>query len=89
MNDENKTRFGAGLPPTFSPPLHRQKKNTPFAEISNGVGSPFLRQAATPLGLCIRARVPQGSSFLATLGYETQSLWDCRSSQPSTAAHAS
>jgi hypothetical protein len=44
----------------------------------NGVVSPFLRQAATPLGLCARARVPQGSSFLATLGYETQSLWDCR-----------
>jgi serine/threonine-protein kinase HipA len=37
MNDENKTRFGAGLPPTFSPPLHRQKKNTPFAEISQGI----------------------------------------------------
>jgi hypothetical protein len=36
------------------------------------------RQDATPLGLLAVTRVSQGSSFLATLGWRSQSLWDCR-----------
>src|SRR5206468_12988396 len=42
----------------------------------NGV-APHLRcRAVTPLGLFAFGRVSQGSSFLATLGFESESLWD-------------
>jgi len=34
------------------------------------------RLGATPLGLVIFASVPQGGSFLATLGFVAESLWD-------------
>ena len=42
----------------------------------NGVASGFKRRVATPLGLFVLRHVPQGSSFLATLGFEPESLWD-------------
>ena len=42
----------------------------------NGVASRFLGRAATPLGLISFATFSQGSSFLATLGFWTESLWD-------------
>src|SRR2546430_336033 len=42
----------------------------------NGVASGVKRRAATPLGLFVFRHVPQGSSFLATLGFEPESLWD-------------
>ena len=32
--------------------------------------------AATPLGLTVTGRFSQGSSWLATLGWRMQSLWD-------------
>ena len=36
------------------------------------------RLGATPLGLIFLGTITQGSSFLATLGFETESLWDSR-----------
>jgi hypothetical protein len=36
---------------------------------------PFTK-AETPLGFCLSDPLPQGSSFLATRGFGTQSLWD-------------
>jgi hypothetical protein len=50
--------------------------NAPFAEVSNAVVSLVPCQDATPLGLFIFISVSQGSSFLATLGWVTQSLRD-------------
>ena len=44
----------------------------------NGVAARWLQRDATPLGLKSSRPVTQGSSFLATLGWKTQSLWDCR-----------
>jgi len=41
-----------------------------------GVASPGRRHAATPLGLFILNPVSQGSSFLATLCFKSESLWD-------------
>ncbi|HEX7577455.1 MAG TPA: hypothetical protein VF430_05390, partial [Verrucomicrobiae bacterium] len=38
--------------------------------------SPFYCPATTPLGLFVFMHVSQGSSFLATLGYKLESLWD-------------
>ena len=35
-----------------------------------------LTRAETPLGFCLSDPLPQGSSFLATLGFGTPSLWD-------------
>jgi hypothetical protein len=42
----------------------------------NGVVSPNPLGAATPLGLSDFGHVSQGSSCLATLGFEPESLWD-------------
>ena len=42
----------------------------------NGVASGFKRSTATPLGLFVLRPVPQGSSFLATLGFGPESFWD-------------
>src|SRR5207248_10521242 len=36
------------------------------------------KRDATPLGLERPQAATQGSSCLATLGWQTQSLWDCR-----------
>src|SRR5215211_8682510 len=36
---------------------------------------------ATPLGLIVFGPITQGSSFLATLGFETKSLWDLEMSK--------
>jgi hypothetical protein len=33
-------------------------------------------RGGTPLGFCLSDPLAQGSSFLATLGFGTQSLWD-------------
>jgi len=51
----------------------RRKTNNP-----NGVAAQRLKLDATPLGLKTIEPGTQGSSFLATLGWKTQSLWDCR-----------
>ena len=42
----------------------------------NGVASRFHGVAATPLGFFALAAMTQGSSFLATLGFRSESLWD-------------
>jgi hypothetical protein len=42
----------------------------------NGVASPNPLRTATPLGLFDFCRVSQGSSCLANLGFEPESLWD-------------
>ena len=44
----------------------------------NGVAAHPRELAATPLGLKTFRFVTQGSSFLATLGWRTQSRWDCK-----------
>ena len=50
-----------------------RKTNNP-----NGVAARRLKPDATPLGLKTIWSGTQGSSFLATLGWKTQSLWDCK-----------
>ena len=47
-----------------------------FALNPNGVAARFHGWAATPLGLWAGGAVSQGSSCLATLGFEPESLWD-------------
>ena len=42
----------------------------------NGVAARAWHPAATPLGLFSVVHISQGSSFLATLGSEQESLWD-------------
>ena len=42
----------------------------------NGVAPRFSRRAATPLGLLTCDALTQGSSCLATLGFEPESRWD-------------
>ena len=50
----------------------------PEANNPNGVAAQPGKRDATPLGLGIYRAATQGSSCLATLGWRTQSLWDCR-----------
>jgi len=52
-------------------------KTIPFADISNGVVAWLWNPDTTPLGLRTALATTQGSSYLATLGWKTQSLWDC------------
>jgi hypothetical protein len=52
-------------------------ENTPQTDNPNGVAARHRQHDTTPLGLKIFARPTQGSSFLATLGWQTQSRWDC------------
>ena len=52
----------------------------------NGVASSPSQDATTPLGLKTIPTQTQGSSCLATLGWETQSRWDCRSARSSRAS---
>jgi hypothetical protein len=67
--------------PSFSPGL-LSLRGYPGLNKNNfhnpeGVVSPIVRQpASTPLGLPTFPSHTQGSSFLATLGWMTQSLWD-------------
>jgi hypothetical protein len=48
----------------------------------NGVASPLHASATTPLGLSAFDKTSQGSSFLATLGFAPESLWDSASVPP-------
>ena len=58
----------------------------PHSRISNGrTGTPD--GGTTPLGLILTTSVTQGSSFLATLGWRTQSRWDWES--PASASQSS
>jgi hypothetical protein len=47
----------------------------------NGVAAELLNRDTTPLGLKRFPLITQGRSFLATLGWMTQSRWDCRSAR--------
>ncbi len=52
----------------------------------NGVAARRINRGATPLGLKNFTATTQGSSFLATLGWMTQSRWDCRNQKTSRSA---
>jgi hypothetical protein len=56
-------------------------ESEPQAGNPKGVTPRLARQVATPLGLKTILTITQGSSLLATLGWVTQSLWDCSNSQ--------
>jgi len=51
-----------------------------MADNPNGVAPSSATSATTPLGLKTAAPPTQGSSCLATLGWWTQSRWDCQNS---------
>ena len=53
----------------------------------NGVASWWQTADTTPLGLKIARELTQGSSCLATLGWRTQSRWDCRTPGLSVVPH--
>jgi hypothetical protein len=50
----------------------------------NGVVARRRQDDATPLGLKTPRTKTQGSSCLATLGWRTQSLWDCNTDEYSS-----
>ena len=52
-------------------------ENGPQCNNPNGVAARLGQRDATPLGLTNIPVLTQGSSFLATLGWRTQSRWDC------------
>ena len=52
----------------------------------NGVAAQRENRGTTPLGLKTFTTSTQGSSCLATLGWMTQSRWDCRSQKTSRSA---
>jgi len=47
----------------------------------NGVAALWGKPATTPSGLKSVRQPTQGSSFLATLGWLTQSRWDCKTTE--------
>ena len=53
----------------------------------NGVVAGRRNRGATPLGLKTFTATTQGSSCLATLGWRTQSHWDCRSRKDCCSEH--
>ena len=52
-------------------------ENASASDNPNRVGVWRPKRATTPLGLKTPSQPTQGSSFLATLGWRTQSRWDC------------
>ena len=71
----------AAIPKGLCPPAQGCEERatlgqTPLDSNPNGVVSGLGRRAATPLGLFAFGHVSQGSSFLATLGFAPESLWD-------------
>src|SRR2546427_9010278 len=83
-----KTELNAGntgdsaIPKGLCPPAQGCEERATLGEWPagcfnpNGVVSRFNRGAATPLGLFPFAAMSQGSSFLATLRFMAESLWD-------------
>jgi len=73
--------FSPGLRGTSYPGCQVVWVPTPRAK---GVVSPFPAepQPRWPLGLFAFGHLSQGSSFLATLGFESESLWDSRTRFP-------
>jgi len=53
-------------------------ENAPQTDNPNGVAARRNKRDTTPLGLKTYTYSTQGSSCLATLGWRTQSRWDCR-----------
>jgi hypothetical protein len=83
MNPNGIPQQSPGLRGTSYPGRSLDKTTTPtgLRPLSAPKSSP--KAGATPLGLTSLGWDPQGSSCLATLGWGTQSLWDCPQS-PST-----
>ena len=54
----------------------------------NGVAARLDGEDTTPLGLERVSHLTQGSSCLATLGWRTQSLWDCTAGPAKQAVHS-
>jgi hypothetical protein len=84
-NSNNESQQDSGLKPRVA------RNALPWVVVvvdfnPNGVALAFLYRGATPLGLWSCDRFSQGSSFLATLGWMTQSLWDCGSRPVNCAA---
>ena len=71
FNPKGIVSFSPGLRGTSYPGSSSAGFSTP-----TGLRRNFHRAAATPLGLFAVGHVSQGSSFLTTLGYEPESLWD-------------
>lgn len=73
----------SGLKPRVARP-ELPWEEAPQAHNPNGVAARRRNRDTTPLGLKIGLAITQGSSFLATPGWMTQSLWDCRKASLST-----
>ena len=79
MKNKNQNEAEVRLPvfrPVRVTRIGSSFEKTLFAEVSNGVVPCFHGLATTPLGLWGGGAFPQGSSFLATLGFEPESRWD-------------
>ena len=66
--------FSPGLRGRSYPGARIGKDKNPNGVSAFGAG---ICEAATPLGLLLLTHPTQGSSLLATLGFATQSRWDC------------
>src|SRR3989442_14355969 len=77
QNSREESQRDSGLKPRVArhelPWGIEAKTNNP-----NGVAALRRKRDTTPLGLNSIGFRTQGSSFLATLGWKTQSLWDSR-----------
>src|SRR6058998_3175532 len=71
----------AAIPTGLCPPAQGCEERATLGGTPNvpnpiGVASRWCRGAAGPLGLLMRHAFSQGSSFLATLGFGSESRWD-------------
>src|SRR5437016_6141078 len=73
LNPNGIPQQSPGLRGTSSPGVRRRRKQQPQRGCDPQC---TFTKAETPLGFCLSDPLPQGRSFLATLGFETQSLWD-------------
>src|SRR5258705_7738999 len=72
MNPKGIPAQSPGLWGTSYPGKPGRRRTTP-----TGLRRNDQELRATLLGLEFRVRLTQGSSLIATLGWRTQSLWDC------------
>ena len=87
-NSRDESRRDSGAKPRVArnelPWEKRVATNNP-----NGVAARWWLRDTTPSGLKTVRTPTQGSSFLATLGWRPQSLWDCRTAGPPAVPHGS